>query len=80
LKVVNTAGTAQRINVRISGAKTINSKGQAVFLAATSLEDTNSITEPNKIVPRSETVEGLGTSFEREFPAYSVTVLKMKAK
>jgi alpha-L-arabinofuranosidase len=80
LKVVNTAGKAQRINVQISGTKTINSKGQAVVLAANSLEDTNSLTEPNKIVPRTGTVDGLGASFVREFPAYSVTVLKVKAK
>jgi alpha-N-arabinofuranosidase len=80
LKVVNTAGRAQRINVQISGTKTINSTGQAVVLAANSLEDTNSITEPNQIVPRTETVDGLGAKFVHEFPAYSVTVLKVKAK
>jgi alpha-L-arabinofuranosidase len=51
-----------------------------VVLAASSLEDTNSITEPNKIVPRRETVDGLGAKFVREFPAYSVTVLKVEAK
>jgi alpha-L-arabinofuranosidase len=80
LKVVNTAGRAQRVNVQISGAKTINSKGEAMVLAANSLEDTNSITEPNKIIPRTETVDGVGAKFVREFPAYSVTVLKVKAK
>jgi alpha-L-arabinofuranosidase len=80
LKVVNTAGRAQPINVQISGARTINSNGQAVVLAANSLEDTNSSSEPNKIVPRTETVDGLGANFVREFPAYSVTVLKVNAK
>jgi alpha-N-arabinofuranosidase len=80
LKVVNTAGTAQRINVQINGAKSVNARGEAVVLAGKALEDTNSITEPNKVVPRTEKVDGLGADFVREFPAYSVTVLKLKTK
>jgi alpha-N-arabinofuranosidase len=80
LKVVNTATKAQQINVQISGTKTIKSKGEAMVLAANGLEDTNSMAEPKKIVPRLETIDGLGTVFEREFPAHSITVLKLKAK
>ncbi len=78
LKVVNIAGTAQRITVQIAGTKSVNSKGEAVVLAGKSLDDTNSITEPEKVVPRTEKVEGLSADFAREFPAYSVTVLKLK--
>jgi alpha-L-arabinofuranosidase len=80
VKVVNTAGTAQRINIQINGAKKISPKGEAVVLAASKLDDTNSITEPNKFVPRTEKVDGLSPNFTREFPAYSVTVLKLKSK
>lgn len=80
LKVVNTAGTPQRISVQINGAKSINPKGEAVVLSASKLDDTNTITEPNKVVPRTEKVDGLSANFAREFPAYSVTVLKLKSK
>jgi len=80
LKVVNTAGTAQRINVQINGAKSVNARGEAVVLAANKLDETNSITEPNKVVPRTEKVNGLGANFMREFPPYSVTVLKLQSK
>lgn len=78
LKVVNTAGTPQRINVQIRGARSVRPKGEAVVLAAGKLDDTNSITEPTKVVPRTEKVNGLSADFTREFPAYSVTVLKLK--
>ena len=44
------------------------------------MDDTNSITEPNKIVPRIEKVDALGERFTREFPPYSVTVLKLRTK
>lgn len=80
LKVVNISASARRINVRISGAKSVSAKGEAEVLSAKSLEDTNSINDPEKVVPRTEKVEGLGSDFTREFPAYSVTVLKIKTK
>ncbi len=80
LKVVNTSGSAQRINVQINGAKSVNSEGEAVVLAGKSLDDTNSIEKPEKVVPRTEKVDGLSANFTREFPAYSVTVLKLKTK
>ncbi len=80
LKVVNTSGTSQRINVQINGAKSVRSKGEAVVLAGNALDDTNSITEPNKVVPRNEKVDGLGASFARDFLPYSVTVLKVQSK
>ena len=80
LKVVNTAGTAQRDQRPDQRRETINAKGEAVVLAANSLDDTNSIDEPNKVVPRTEKVDGLGANFAREFPPYSVTVLKLKTK
>lgn len=80
LKVVNEAGTAQSINIQITGAPQVASKGEAVVLAANSPEDTNSIQQPRNIVPHTETVHGLSAHFTREFPPYSITVLKLKAQ
>ena len=50
-KIVNTAGKAQRVNVRINGAAAVDSRGEAVVLAASSLNETNSINDPKKVVP-----------------------------
>jgi len=80
VKVVNEGGTPQRINLQISGAKTIASEGEAVVLAANSPDETNSLNEPNKVVPRVEAVSGLGVDYTRELPPYSITVLKLKTK
>jgi len=49
-------------------------------MKAKSPDDTNSLQEPTKIVPITEPANGLGTNFTREFPAYSITVLELKAK
>ncbi len=80
LKVVNPQGTAQPVHVQITGASAVEAQGQALVLKANSPDDTNSIGEPTNIVPAEETVDGLGTDFTREFPAYSITVLELKAK
>ena len=80
LKVVNEAGTAQNINIHITGAPVIQPEGEAVVLAADSPNDTNSLEQPQKIVPRTENAENLSANFTREFPPYSITVLKLKTK
>jgi alpha-N-arabinofuranosidase len=80
LKVVNRAGTPQPVRVELSGLATVEPKGQAITMSASSPDDTNSITEPNKIVPVTTSVDGLGASFARTFPPYSITVLQMKGK
>ncbi len=80
LKVVNTAGSARKIQVQISGALKIESDGEAVTLAARGLNETNSLEQPRKVVPVAAKVSGLGAEFTREFPAYSITVLEVKTQ
>jgi alpha-N-arabinofuranosidase len=80
LKVVNVGGTAQRINIQINSAPKIEPTGEAVVLAASALDGTNSLEQPQQIVPRTEKADNLSANCTREFPAYSVTVLKLSAK
>jgi alpha-N-arabinofuranosidase len=80
LKIVNRAATPQPVRVEFSGLAGVDAKGQAVTLSAGSPTDTNSIAEPTKIVPVTTSVDGLGTSFTRTFPPYSLTVLQIKAR
>jgi alpha-N-arabinofuranosidase len=80
LKVVNRQSTAQPVHIQISGTTAVEAQGTAIVLKADKPDDTNSIQEPTKIVPVTETADGLGTDFTREFPPYSVTILELKAK
>ncbi|SPE60858.1 Alpha-L-arabinofuranosidase domain protein [Verrucomicrobia bacterium] len=80
LKVVNEAGTAQRIDIQINGAAKIEPDGEAVSLTASSPNDTNSPEQPQKIVPRTQRVGDLSANIAREFPPYSITVLKIKTE
>jgi alpha-N-arabinofuranosidase len=80
LKIVNSLGTPQPVNIEISGVASIKAKGSATVLKANSPDDTNSIQEPEKIVPATEKTEGLGTNFTRTFPPYSITILELKTQ
>jgi len=80
LKVVNCSGAARPITIHLNGAPKIRPEGEMVSLVGKSLDDTNSIQDPRKVVPRTEKLSGLSADFTREFPAYSVTVLKLNSK
>lgn len=79
LKVVNTGSEERSIGVQISGASNLSPEGEAVVLSASSPDDTDSITEPDKIVPVTSKVSWLGSDFTRVFPPYSITVLRISA-
>jgi alpha-N-arabinofuranosidase len=79
VKVVNRDSAPQSVRVQVSG-RSIRSSGQLVTLKGSGPEDTNSITQPAKIVPVTSEVDGLSADFTRAFPPYSVSVLVMKGK
>lgn len=80
LKVVNPQATAQTVDFSLAGAKTIQPNGEEIQLVGANLKDMNSIDEPTKVAPKTSAVEGLGARFSRTFPAYSVTVMKIRTK
>ena len=80
LKVVNELGTPQPVKIQISGAARVEPEGTAIVLKADSPNDANSLQDPVKIVPVTESVTGLSADFTREFPPYSITILELKTK
>lgn len=80
LKVVNAANTSQNIQISLTGAGKVQPTGKMVVLKADKPEDTNTITDPEKIVPVTSVVKGLGKTFSRSFPAYSITILQIESK
>jgi alpha-L-arabinofuranosidase len=77
LKVVNMAGEVQPVNVTIHGIGDLESAGEAIVLTSDSPQDTNTLSDPRKIVPVSIAAPGLRQSFEYRFKPYSVTVLRI---
>jgi len=80
LKLVNSLGTPQPVKIEISGAKSIDAKATATVLKAEKLSDTNTIHEPEKIAPKTETLSGLDANFTHTLPPYSISILELKSK
>ena len=80
LKVVNTAGFAQSVQVHLKGVRHVAPDGLSVVLTSAHPGDTNSITEPTKIVPVTSKISGLGTSFTHTFAADSINVLQLETQ
>ena len=80
LKVVNVSDSIQSPTININTDKKILSEGKEIVLTSDKVTDTNSITDPTKIVPVSGIAKGLGKRFTYNFKPHSVTVLKLIGK
>ena len=80
LKVVNTVGTPQDVQINVKGAQEVASQGTSVVLSADNPEETNSINDPTHLVPVTASVSGLGNSFTHTFAPYSVNILQFQAR
>jgi alpha-L-arabinofuranosidase len=76
VKVVNANNKPLDTEVNLSGAK-LNGQGTVIVLTSESGTDENSLAEPTKVSPKTETVSFSGTSLKRSFPGNSLTVLRL---
>ena len=79
LKLVNPQTNAVSLNIEIKGVTSLGSDGSAITLAGNP-EDTNSISDPKKIVPMTTTLRRLKPSFVYEMRPHSIVVLKLKVR
>lgn len=78
VKVVNPGADARQVRIQIAGVGTVEPSGQLVQLVGEGTEDTNSIDDPDNIVPATTIVDGLSKDFTKTFPPYSISILKIK--
>jgi alpha-N-arabinofuranosidase len=80
LKVVNTIGKKQIIRINLDGAAKVSPEATVVTVKSDKPTDTNTIDDPQKIVPVIATVKGVKNNFSQSFPPYSVTVMQIQAR
>jgi alpha-N-arabinofuranosidase len=78
LKLVNPQDTAQDLNIQVTDASWVASKGKSITLAAKP-DDSNSIDDPKKVVPINGKVTDIKPTFTYTLPPDSIVVLKFKA-
>lgn len=78
LKIVNALGTVQPIDISLIGVGKMKSEATLVVVKGNKPDDTNSITEPTKIVPITSKIKGVAANFKQKLAPYSVSILKLE--
>jgi len=79
LKIVNVVGTPQSLEINLSGVTDVNKEAELQTLTGQP-DDMNSIEAPQKVAPEKTTIPDASAKFIHEFPPYSVSVIRLKAK
>ena len=79
VKVVNSAATPTETEINLNGAGQLAATAQAIVLTSENPKDENTLEEPTKVSPKTETLKISGIKFTRSFPGNSFTVLRIPA-
>ncbi|SHM72413.1 alpha-L-arabinofuranosidase C-terminal domain-containing protein [Mucilaginibacter sp. OK098] len=77
LKIVNTTGKPQQVDIDLKGAGKLSPEGIIVVIKGDKPEDTNTVGDPVKIVPVTSKIKVAGAEFTRTFDPYSVSMLQI---
>ncbi|SHM72724.1 alpha-L-arabinofuranosidase C-terminal domain-containing protein [Mucilaginibacter sp. OK098] len=77
IKVVNAGDAVKEVSLDIKGVSSVKNIGKIVVMKAEKPEDTNTISEPEKITPAVLAYKGFKKTFTYSFPKYSITVLQI---
>ena len=80
IKALNTGPDNAAMTFDLSSAATVDASGTLTVLSSGNPADENSFEAPSKIVPVTTNVSGLGKSFVRTLPPYSLSILRVKAR
>jgi alpha-N-arabinofuranosidase len=79
-KLVNAASAPQPVTFDIQGMTRVSPTATLTLLTSASPKDTNTITEPTKVVPVTSKLTGIGKDFTYTLPPNSIAVLEIGAK
>jgi len=78
LKIVNTTAKKQAVKISLDVIAKVASEAELIVVKGNKPDETNSITEPENIVPVTENIKGIKKSFSRKFDPYSVSIIEIK--
>lgn len=80
LKIVNTQGNAQALNIKLQGVSKVVNAGQQIVLKAGNPLATNTIDDPKKIIPVASPLKKISRDFTYSAAPYSITVLQLETR
>ena len=78
LKVVNTLGRAQSMEVALEGVKKIDTKARVLTLQNDNLEAENTFESPSVVAPVEMTLNSKGKVIQTELKPYSLSIIRVK--
>ncbi len=78
LKLVNTAAKKQPVQINLNGINKLSPSATLVVIKSDKPEDTNTITDPEKIIPVSSKIKGIAPVFTRTLDAYFVSIIQLQ--
>jgi alpha-N-arabinofuranosidase len=76
LKLVNAETNAVQVTIEIKGVNSLKTQGTAITLAG-GPDDTNSLSEPRKVMPTTSKIRDVKPGFHWQLPPTSIVVLKL---
>ena len=80
VKLVNASPEPQSLDLKLIGAAEVKRDAKLITLKSKTKENTNTIRNPNNIVPVTTTIQGLTTNYRHVAPPYSIQVLEVNTK
>jgi alpha-L-arabinofuranosidase len=80
IKAINLGSDAVSAQLKLDGLHAISGSAAMTVLTSASPSDNNSLENPTKVHPVESSLNIPGDGFVHEFPAYSLTVLGLKAR
>jgi alpha-N-arabinofuranosidase len=77
LKLVNASSVPQPIQIKLNGAARVAGKATVTTLSGKTTQETNSITDPTRVVPAVSNIANAGAAFTYTLPRYSIQVLDL---
>ncbi len=78
IKIVNTLGKAQTVEINVEGAKRLATKAKLTILQNDNLNAENSLEKPSVVAPKEKNLEIIGKKINLNLEAYSFVILKVK--
>jgi len=78
LKLVNTTGKQQPVDINLRGVAKVSPDATLVVVKGDKPEDTNTITDPEKIIAVTSKINGVAPVFTRTLDPYSVSILQLQ--
>ena len=75
LKLVNASSMPQSIAIKLTGAVHIRSHATVITLSGNTTQETNSLTDPNRIVPAVGNIANAAATFTHIVPKYAIQVI-----